>query len=60
MRDPRLVLFFPLKIGEDQKKVFHVRRCVFTENISEDQKKKVFFVDDEAPHFLRSPRLQPA
>ena len=37
MRDPRLFLFFPLKVGEDQKKGLHVRKCrVFTE----DQKKK--------------------
>ena len=63
MRDPRLFLFFPLEIGEDQKKDFHVRRCVFAENIGEDQKKRsllfvmrplIFY---ETPHFLRGPRL---
>ena len=31
---------------------------VFTENTGEEQK-KVFVVRDEAPHFLRGPRLQP-
>ena len=64
MRDPRLFLFFPLKVGEDQKKGLHVCKCrVFTE----DQKKKTssFFVMKplifcEAPYFLRGLRLQPA
>ena len=32
---------------------------VFFENIGEDQKKNVFVVRDEAPHFLLGPRLQP-
>ena len=50
----------PRQIGEDQKKGPHVHRCrVSTENIGEDPK-KVFVVRDEAPHLLRSPRLQPA
>ena len=42
MRGPRPIIFFALKISEDQeKKDFHVRRCrVFTENIGEDQQKK--------------------
>ena len=33
MRGPRLVLFFPLKIGEDQKKVFFfmIRPPIFPE-----------------------------
>ena len=40
MRGPRLFPFFPLEIGEDQKKGLHVHRCrVFTENIGEDQRK---------------------
>ena len=30
-----------------------------TENIVEE-KKKIFIVRDEAPHFLRGPRFQPA
>ena len=60
MRGPRLFLFFPLEIGEDQKKGLHIRRCrVFTENIGEDQEKKVFVVRDEAPHFLRGPSFSP-
>ena len=61
MRRPRLFLFFPLKIGEDQKKRgLQVRRCrVFTKNIGEDQKKKVFVVCDEAPRFLRDPPFPP-
>ena len=42
MRGPKLIpFFFSLKIGEDQKKGFRVRRChVFTENVSENQKKR--------------------
>ena len=42
------------------KKVLYVRRCVFIENIGEDQnkEKKVFVGRDKAPHFLRDPRLQ--
>ena len=110
MRGSALFLFFPPKVGEDQEKGLHVRRCrvyvrrcrvyvrrcrvhvrrccvhvrrcrvhvrgcrvhvrrcrvhvrrcrVFIENIGEDQKKKIFVVRDEVPHFLRGPRLQPA
>ena len=33
---------------------------IFTESIDEDLKKNFFVVRDEAPHFLRGPRLQPA
>ena len=41
MRGPRLFLFFPSKVGKDQKKGLRVRRCrVFTENVGEEQKKK--------------------
>ena len=57
MIGPRLVLFFPLKSGEDQKKVFMSADVVFSLEIS--VKTKVFVVRDEASHFLRGPRLQP-
>ena len=61
MRGARLLLFFPLEIGEDQKKKVYIRGCrVFTAKIGEDQKKEVVVVRDEVPHFLRGPRLQPA
>ena len=41
MRGPRIFLFFPPKVGKDQKKGLHVRRCrVFTENVGEEQKKR--------------------
>ena len=47
MRGPRLFLFFPLEIGEDQKKGLHVRRCrLFIENIGEDQRKMVYMSAD--------------
>ena len=60
-RGPRLFLFFPLKIGEDQKKGRYVHKCsVFTENIGEDQKQKsLLFIVHKAPHFLRSPPFSP-
>ena len=41
MRGARLLLFFPLEIGEDQKKKVYIRGCrVFTAKIGEDQKKR--------------------
>ena len=55
MRGPRLFIFLSLEIGEDQKKGLYVRKCVFTGNIGEDQKKKI-----RGPHFLRGSRFQPA
>ena len=42
MRGPQLVLFFPLKIGEDHKKVFMSADVVFSLKISMKIKKKVF------------------
>ena len=45
MRGPGLFLFFPLRIGEDQKKGFRDRRCrVFPENIGDEDQKKSLHV----------------
>ena len=42
MQGPKLFLFFPLKIGDDQKKGFHVRRCrILTVNMVKTKKKNL-------------------
>ena len=46
-------------IRRAKKKRLHVL-SVFTENIGGEQKKKIFVVRDEALHYLRGPRFQPA
>ena len=43
-----------------KKKVYIFPDVLFSLNILMESKKKVFVVRDEALHFLRGPRLQPA
>ena len=64
MRGP--IGYLIIMIGKAKKGLLVFRRPVFTENIGEERKKKVFVVHDKAshflrcPHFLLGPRLQPA
>ena len=46
-------------IGGEQKSL-HVLRCPGFSEKSVKSQKKVFAIRDKAPHFLRSPWLQPA
>ena len=47
-------------IVESKKRYTRPQMFCFPLKVSVKRKKKVFIVRDEAPHFLRGPRFQPA